>query len=35
MILQNRQEFVEGKKSGEWIKILPVIEYGKTQLNPC
>jgi hypothetical protein len=23
-----RQEFVNGKKSGEWIKILPVIEYG-------
>jgi hypothetical protein len=23
-----RQEFVKGKKSSEWIKILPVIEYG-------
>jgi hypothetical protein len=23
-----RQEFVKGEKSGKWIKILPVIEYG-------
>jgi hypothetical protein len=23
-----RQEFVEGKKSGKWIKILPIVEYG-------
>jgi hypothetical protein len=23
-----RQEFVNGKKSGEWVKILPIIEYG-------
>ncbi|MDR1181331.1 MAG: hypothetical protein LBL13_05085 [Bacteroidales bacterium] len=24
-----RQEIVEGKKSGNWIKILPIIEYGR------
>jgi hypothetical protein len=23
-----RREFVKGEKSGEWIKILPIIEYG-------
>jgi hypothetical protein len=23
-----RQEFVKGEKSGKWIKILPIIEYG-------
>ncbi|MDR1155115.1 MAG: hypothetical protein LBL04_10400 [Bacteroidales bacterium] len=23
-----KQEFVNGEKSGKWIKILPVIEYG-------
>jgi hypothetical protein len=23
-----RREFIKGEKSGEWIKILPVIEYG-------
>lgn len=23
-----RQEFVKGKKSGEWIKMFPIIEYG-------
>jgi hypothetical protein len=24
-----RREFVQGEKSGKWIKILPIIEYGK------
>jgi hypothetical protein len=24
-----RQEFVKGEKSGKWIKILPIIEYGE------
>jgi hypothetical protein len=23
-----RREFIKGEKAGEWIKILPVIEYG-------
>jgi hypothetical protein len=24
-----RREFVKGEKSGEWIEILPIIEYGE------
>jgi hypothetical protein len=28
-----KQAFVEGKKSGEWIKILPIIEYGKNAMQ--
>jgi hypothetical protein len=24
-----KQEFIKGEKSGKWVKILPIIEYGK------
>jgi hypothetical protein len=28
-----RREFVKGEKSGEWVKILPVIEYGDNAMQ--